>query len=365
MPSFRPDIAALTPYEVGRPIADVARELGFDMGSVIKLASNESPDGPFPGVIEAAAEAMKRANRYPNPDCWDLGQRLAAELGVDFDNLLFGAGSVALLAEIAQSVGGPGTRAVYGWPSFVMYRFVSVWAMTEHVEVPLDDDYELDLNAMAAAVDGDTRVVYLCNPNNPTGTIKGPGEIEDFVDGIPDSVLVAVDEAYHDYVTDERYQTVIPLALRRPNVVVLRTFSKIYSLAAQRIGYAVGQPETLSLVRRAQAPLTVNQVAQAAALASLGQRDEVRRRREANAAARRYLEAVFAERALPSPRSHANFVAFEMPGEDSGELAAAFLRRGVIMRPLSKGWMRVTVSSEEENRRFAEVLDEVLAEIRR
>ena len=360
MPRFRPDIAALTPYEVGRPITDVARELGFDIESVIKLASNESPEGPFPGVIGAAAEAMKRANRYPNPDCWDLGHRLAAELGVDFGNVLFGAGSVALLAEIAQSVGGPGTKALYGWPGFVMYRFVSAWAMTEHVEVQLDDDYELDLDAIAAAVDDDTRVVYLCNPNNPTGTIKGSGEIEEFVDAIPGSVLVAIDEAYHDYVTDARYQTAIPLALRRPNVVVLRTFSKIYALAAQRIGYAVGQPETLSLIRRAQAPLTVNQVAQAAALASLAQPEEVRRRREANAAARRYLEAVFAERGLPSPQSHTNFVAFEMPGEDSGELAAAFLRRGLIIRPLSRGWMRVTVGSEDENRRFVEVLDQVL-----
>jgi len=365
VPTFRPDIEGLTPYEVGRPIADVARELGFDQERVIKLASNESPEGPFPGVIEAAAEAMRWANRYPNPDCWELGHRLAEELGVEFESLLFGAGSVALLAEIAQSVGGPGTRAVYGWPGFVMYRFVSVWAMTEYVEVPLDDNHELDLEAIAAAVDDDTRAVYLCNPNNPTGTIKGPEEIEAFVDAIPESVLVAIDEAYHDFVTDERYQTAIPLALRRPNVVVLRTFSKIYSLAAQRIGYAVGRPETLGLIRRAQAPLTVNQVAQAAALASLGQADEVKRRRDANAAARRYLEAVFAERGLESPQSHTNFVAFSMPSGDSGRLAEAFLRRGVIMRPLSRGWMRVTVGSEEENRRFVEVLDEILAEVRR
>lgn len=363
MPRFRPDIAALTPYEVGRPIADVVRELGFDPATVIKLASNESPEGPFPGVIEAAARAMEGANRYPNPDCWDLGRRLAPDLGVSFENLLFGAGSVALLAEIAQALGGPGTKAVYGWPGFIMYRFVSVWAMTETVEVPLDDRFELDLDAIAAAIDEDTRVVYLCNPNNPTGTIKSAGEIEDFVAAIPEWVLVAVDEAYHDFVTDERYRTAIPLALRHPNVVVLRTFSKIYSLAAQRIGYAVGQEKTLGLIRRAQAPLTVNHVAQAAALASLGQPEEVRRRREANAAARRHLEAVFAERGLESPRSHTNFLMFRTPHADSGELADAFLRRGVIMRPLSRGWMRVTVASEEENRRFVEVLDEILEEI--
>lgn len=363
MPVFRPDIASLTPYEVGRPIADVAREHGFDPERVIKLASNESPEGPFPGVIEAAAAAMARSNRYPNPDCWDLGQKLSGELGVDFSNLLFGAGSVALLSEIAHAVGGPRTKAVYGWPSFVMYRFVSVWAMTKPVEVPLDSSYELDLERIASTVDEDTRVVYLCNPNNPTGTIKSRAELEAFFDAVPDSVLVAVDEAYHDFVTDGRYETSIPMALQRPNVVVLRTFSKIYSLAAQRIGYAVGQPETLGLIRRAQAPLTVNHVAQAAAFASLGQPEEVRRRREANAAARRHVEGVLAERGLESPRSHTNFVAFEMPARDSAALGDAFLRRGVIMRALSRGWMRVTLGSEEENRRFAEVLDEVMAEL--
>jgi histidinol-phosphate aminotransferase len=360
MPTFREDIAALTPYEVGRPIDEVAREHGIDPARVIKLTSNESPEGPFPGVVEAAAAAMARSNRYPDPSLWDLGHRLAAELGVEFSNLLFGAGSVALLVEIANAVGGPGTKAVYGWPGFVMYRFVSVWAMTKWVEVPLDDDHELDLEGIAERVDGDTRVVYLCNPNNPTGTIKTAEEVRRFVDGLPESVLVVIDEAYHDFVTDDRYRTAIPLALERPNVVVLRTFSKIYALAAQRIGYGVGQTATLREIRKAQAPLTVNQVAQAAALASLGQPEEVRRRREGNGAARRFIEATLSERRLEFPKSHTNFVYFRMPDPGSRVLAAEFTRRGVIIRPLSRGWMRVTVGSESENRRFVEVLDEVL-----
>lgn len=360
MPRFREDIAALTAYEVGRPIADVAREHGIDPARVVRLTANESPDGPFPGVVEAASRAMARSNRYPDPDVWELGHRLADELGVDFSNLLFGAGSVALLGQIAQAVGGPKTSSVYAWPGFVMYRYVSNWAMTRPVEVPLDEDLELDLDSMVETVDESTRVVYLCNPNNPTGTVKRAEEVRRFVEELPESVLVAIDEAYHDFVTEDSYGTAIPLALDRPNVVVLRTFSKIYALAAQRIGYAVGQEPTLTEIRKTQAPLTVNQVAQAAAHASLGQPEEVQRRREANGAARRFLEASFSERGLEHPRSHTNFVYFKMPTPDSRSIAGEFVRRGVIIRPMSSGWMRVTVGSEEDNRRFVEVLDEVL-----
>lgn len=365
MPTFREDIAALAAYEVGRPIDEVAREHGLDPAAVVKLTANESPEGPFPGVIEAAAAAMARANRYPDPNVGDLGHRLAEELGVDYSNLLFGAGSVALLAEIANAVGGPGTSSIYGWPSFVMYRFVSRWAMTRPVAIPLDDGFELDLERIAQTVDATTRVVYVCNPNNPTGTIKGAAEMKRFIDDLPDSVLVVVDEAYHHFVTDDRYSTAIPLALERPNVVVLRTFSKIYSLAAQRIGYAVGRPETLIEIRKAQPPLSVNQVAQAAALASLGQPNEVRRRREANEAGRRFIEGALSERGLAFPRSHTNFVYFQMAQPDSRSIASEIGRRGVIIRPLSSGWMRVTVGSEAENERFVEVLDEVLAAVDR
>lgn len=363
VPTFREDIAALSAYEVGRPINEVAREHGIDPDRVVKLTANESPEGPFPGVIEAAAEAMMRSNRYPDPDVWELGHRLADELGVDYSNLLFGAGSVALLSEIASAVGGPGTTSIYGWPGFIMYRFVSKWAMTRPVEVPLDGEFELDLDRMTETADGGTRVIYLCNPNNPTGTIKTADEVQRFVDGLPESVMVAIDEAYHDFVSDDGYGTAIPLALERPNVVVLRTFSKIYSLAAQRIGYAVGQQATLSEIRKAQAPLTVNQVAQAAALASLGQPEEIRRRREANGAGRRFIEASLSERGLQHPRSHTNFVYYRMPNADSRSMARELVHRGVIIRPMSSGWMRVSVGSEEDNRRFVEALDEVRAAI--
>jgi len=359
MPKFRPEIEALSPYEVGRPIEEVAREHGIDPDSIIKLAANESPEGPFPGVVEAVAATLSGSNRYPDNDLWALSNALATELEVDRRNLIFGNGSVALLADLANAVGGAGTNIVYGWPSFVMYRFAAIWSGTEYKEVPLTDDFSLDLNAIGEAVDWETRLVILCNPNNPTGTVTPSDDIEAFIASMPHSTIVVVDEAYHEYVEDGRYRSAIPIAVSNPNVMVVRTFSKIYGLASHRIGYAVGHVDTLAHVRKAQQPLTVSQPAQVAALASLGQPDEIRRRVEANSAARHHLIGAMKERGLPFAESHTNFIFFR-PGDDSRTTTAAFVHHGVIVRPMSEGWMRVTVGSESENRRFIEVLDQVL-----
>jgi len=364
MPRFRAEITALNPYEVGRPIEDVAREFDLDPDSIIKLTANESPEGPFPGVIDAVSAVLGNANRYPDNDLWDLSQALAHELAVPRESLLFGSGSTALISAIASAAGGPGTNLVYGWPSFVMYRFAALWSGSGFVEVPLDGNYELDLNAIGNAINVDTRVVVLCNPNNPTGTIKSADEIEHFIDMVADDVLVVVDEAYHEYVGDPRYGTAIGLALGRRNVIVLRTFSKIYSLAGFRVGFAIGHAETLAEVRKAQAPLTVATASQAAALASLGQPDEVSRRVEANAAARHYLSGVLAERDMTQIASQTNFIFFKMPGHHSDHFSTRFTELGVILRPMSDGWLRVTVGSPGENQKFVEALDVVLDRVR-
>jgi histidinol-phosphate aminotransferase len=363
MPILRPEIAALTPYEVGRPIEEVVREHGIDPADVVRLTANESPEGPFPGVMEAVTEAMRLSNRYPDNDATELVRRLAAELGVEPSNILMGNGSVALICDLAAAVGGAGTNVVYGWPSFVMYRFAAVWAGASHREVPLDDRHRLDLEAIGRAIDDGTRVVYLCNPNNPTGTVLSYAEVEAFARSVPDSVLVVVDEAYHDFVDDTGYSTATHLALELPNAVVLRTFSKIYALAAHRIGYAVGRADTLAAVRRAQQPLTVSRIAQAAALASLGQPDEVARRAALNAAGRHHLGGALAERGLSPVPSQANFVYFSLPTADSQAVSDLLTRRGVIVRPMSRGLMRVSVGSDPDNRRFLSALDEVLEEI--
>jgi histidinol-phosphate aminotransferase len=360
MPRYREGIAALNPYEVGRPIEEVARELGLDPSSIIKLTANESPEGPFPGVVEAATASLANSNRYPDNDCWDLGTKLAVGLGVSRANLLFGGGSVALISDIVKAVGGPGTNVVYGWPSFVMYRFAAIWAGAAYTEVPLNDRFELDLEAMSDAIDEDTRCVVVCNPNNPTGTIKPAGEIEDFIESLSDDVLVVVDEAYHEFVRDARYRSQVLEAVERENLVVLRTFSKIYSLAAHRVGYGVGHTSTIKELRKAQQPLAVNSVAQVSALASLGQADEVERRSDANAAARHHLSGALSERDLPQAESHTNFIFFKMPGDDSRAASDRFTELGVILRPIVGGWVRVTVGSPDENRKFVSALDHIL-----
>lgn len=360
MPRFRSDIAALNPYRVGRQLDDVARAHGLDPSEIVKLTANEGPEGPFPGVVEAASAALAESNRYPDNDCWAVGHALAGDLGVEFENIMFGAGSVALLTEIAVAAGGPGANLVYAWPSFVMYRFAAIWTGTDYREVPLGTDYQLDLGAMAEAVDNETTVVFVCNPNNPTGTIKSADEIEAFVDRLPEHVLVVLDEAYHEFVTDERHHTGIPLALERPNVMVLRTFSKAYALAALRIGYGVARRELLSELRKAQAPLTVSRVAQVAALASVGQHDELTRRVEENAARRHHLHGALSERGLEPAESHTNFIFFQL-GDRADGVIEAMTARGVLVRGMGSGSVRVTIGNEVENQRFLEALDAALS----
>lgn len=360
MPRFRPEIAALSPYVVGRQLEDVARAHGLDPDDIIKLTANEGPEGPFPGVVEAATRAMSLSNRYPDNACWELGHALADELEVDFSNLMFGAGSVALLSEIATALGGSGTNMVYAWPSFIMYRFAAIWAGSAYVEVPVDDELGLDLDAMRDAIDDETTIVVVCNPNNPTGTIRAADEIEEFIESVPEEVLVVVDEAYHEFVTDDRHRTQIPAALDRPNVVVLRTFSKIYALAGHRIGYGIARSELLSDLRKAQAPLTVNRIAQAAAIATLGQPEELRRRRDDNAARRRYIAGALAERGIRMAESHANFIFFYL-GDESERIVEEMTATGVIIRGMGDGWVRVTIGNDDENRRFVDALDTALA----
>ncbi len=204
MPRFRPDISALSPYVPGRPIEAVAAELGIAAADIVKLASNECPDGPFPAAIEAASRHLTGANRYPDDAARRLTSALSDRLGVPTDHLWLGAGSVSLLSHIALAVGGPGTKALYAWPSFVMYRIATRWAMSDAVEIPLTEGEIHDLDGMRAAIDDDTTVVYLCNPNNPSGTIVDSAALDTFIDSVPDETLVVVDEAYHDYVTSPR-----------------------------------------------------------------------------------------------------------------------------------------------------------------
>ena len=356
MPTFRDDVSQISPYRPGRPVAEVARAYGFDPAGIVKLASNESPLPPVETALHAMADAVAGVNRYPDNDCHDLRLGLADHLDVEPDHVWVGGGSSELLRVVATAVGGPGTTAIYAWPSFVVYRLASILAGAERREVPLTEGHAHDLDAMVEAIDDRTTVVYVCNPNNPTGAHLSSEEVAEFVDRVPERVLVVVDEAYHEYVTAEDYATALPLALDRPNVVVTRTFSKVYGLAALRVGYGIARPETITELRKAQAPFTVTSLGQIGALASLEERHEIARRVAENESERNRLEAAFEDRGIEYVPSQANFVYLRLGGSTE-ETTDAFLSHGVILRPFGDGWVRVSVGAPDENVRFLAALD--------
>lgn len=355
MPTFRADLDAIPTYSPGKPIDEVSRELGiFDL---CKLASNECPTEPFPEVVAAIAAAAPEVNRYPEDSGFHLVSALADLHGVDPSQIWLGAGSTQLLGCIALAVGGTGTSAVYSSPSFVMYPIASLVAGAEPIEVPLDDEWRYDLDAMLGAIRDDTTVVYVCNPNNPTATYRSGADIAAFIDAVPSDVLVVVDEAYHDYVTASDYASALPIAASRDNVIATRTFSKIYGLAGLRIGYAVGRAETIAGLRKTQPPFSANSIAQVAALEALDHPDQVAARAEANTAGRVQLEGGLAQRRIEHAPSQANFVAMKLT-DDPKDLSDRLLKEGVIVRPMGS-IIRVTVGTEGENRRFLEALDVV------
>ncbi len=358
MPRIRPEVRGIVPYKPGKPIEEVARELGLE--EIIKLASNECPLAPFPEVQAAIAAATTELNRYPDNERFRLRLALSDNLAVPPDHIWFGAGSTELLVAAAQVVGGPGTSAVYAWPSFVMYRIATRLAGAEAIEVPLDAEFRHDLAAMAAAVRPDTSVVYVCNPNNPTGTHVPGSEVGDLIDRLPDDVLAVVDEAYYDYAQAADYGSMLSRALERPNVIVARTFSKVYGLAGLRVGYAIGDPDTIAELRKAQAPFSVNTLAQVAAIEALRHPDRVEERIRANAEGLKLFHEELTARGIVHADSQTNFV-YLVLDRDGGELKRQLLELGVIVRPMSGGAVRVTVGTEPENRRFFAALDLVLA----
>ena len=359
MPKFRPDLGQIRSYVPGKAIDKVARELGI--ADIVKVASNEHPEPPFVEVTAAITAAAEQTHRYPQDPGHELGRALADHHGVSPRHVLVGAGSSQLLECIALAMGGPGTSAVYADPSFSLYPIITAVAGSRANEVAIDAVLRLDLKAMAAAVAEDTTVVYVCNPNNPTGTHVSAEAVTAFIAGISPDVLIVVDEAYADYATAPDFATALPHAVERDNVIVLRTFSKIYGLAGLRIGYGIGHGATLAALRKIQAPFSVTAVAQAAALIALDLEDRRVQRVQQNAAQRDRLEAELAARSLEFAHSQTNFVWFH-PGLDATAIADAILRDGVIVRPMGP-WIRVTVGTAAENGRFLDALDAASAAV--
>ncbi len=349
----------MAPYIPGPGVEEVAALYG--VRDAAKLSSNEAPQPPFPEVQEAIAAAAAGVNRYPDLRYTKLTEAMSEALDIPGGCFWFGAGSSALLTNTALALGGPGRSFVYPRPSFVMYRVNTALAGAEGIEVPLNRSHAVDLEAMAAAVRPDTTLVYLCNPNNPTGAYRRQADIRRFAEQAPEDVLVLIDEAYIEYVEEERRSEAVSMALERPNVTVARTFSKIYGLAGLRIGYMIGQPDTIMSLRKSETPFTVNSAAQAAALAALGLPKRVAERREANRRGVERLQSAFRERGIEHVPTQTNFIWFRLGPETPG-IIQGLLERGTIIRVTLGEWTRVTVGAPEENEKFLADLDRVLAE---
>jgi histidinol-phosphate aminotransferase len=356
-PRYRPDLDRIHPYRPGRPIAEVAAEFGLT--DVVKLASNESPEPPFPEVQEAIAAHAGTLNRYPDNAKPLLVAAISEHLGVPKERLWCGGASNELMLTTALAMGGPQTSSVYGWPSFGLYQIGSRAGFADDIAVPLDAAHRHDLDAMRAALREDTTVVYVCNPNNPTSTHVPGDDLEGFIDSVPDHVLVVVDEAYAEFATAADYRSMVPLAATRDNVMVTRTFSKVYGLAGLRIGYAVTLPESIEHFRRIQLPFTVNTLGEIAAVEALRHQDRVKQRVARNTEAIRFLTSSLRSRGFEVADSQTNFVYADF-GDGAPRITAGLLERGLIIRPvIPEGWLRITAGSPEENEHLVEALDEI------
>jgi histidinol-phosphate aminotransferase len=328
-----------------------------------KLSSNESPYPPLPSVLAAIADAAQQTNRYPDLAATPVVEALAASLDVPAEHLVVGCGSVGVATQIVEAFAGPGDEVLYAWRSFEAYPIIVQVAGARSVQVPLTPTSAHDLPAMAAAISPKTRVIFVCNPNNPTGTAVRRTELEAFLDAVPTDCLVVLDEAYLEFVRDADVPNGVSLYRDRPNVAVLRTFSKAYGLAGLRVGYAVAHPPVADAIRITNVPFSVSAVAQAAAAASLlpEAEKELLERVDATVAERDRVVSGLRATGWPVPETHANFV-WLPTGDRTDEFAAACEAAGVVVRPFSGEGTRVTIGEPPANDIF---LDVALAASRR
>jgi histidinol-phosphate aminotransferase len=345
------------------PVYPAAETYDFN-GELVKLASNETPWEPHPEVLEAARSALAGLNRYPDPDKSRLRQAIAARCDVSPGRVAVGNGSCEILLAAADAMLEPGAELVYAWPSFSMYPHLAGMSGATAIAVPLDAEGRHDLEAMAAEVTHATRLVLVCNPNNPTATALPVEALDAFLGDLPRHVCVVIDEAYVEFSTLQDPDESLDLLKRHPNAVLLRTFSKVYGLCGLRAGYALGSEDFRLAVDRVRQPFSVNAVAQAAATEALAHQDEVARRVERTVIERVHVETELADRGLQTTESHANFSWVSLGDRDEQEVLRGLAERGVIVRAGTAlgqaGHLRVTYGTREENDRFLRALDEAL-----
>ena len=354
-------ILSLTPYVPGKPVEEVKRELGLD--DVVKLASNENPLGPSPIALAAMKAALENVAQYPEGSCFELRKAVAKTLNVEPDMLIFGAGADEVIHYLGIALLCDGDEIVQADPSFVQYKAASTLMDCKAHMVPLRN-WTHDLKAMLACVNERTKLFFITNPNNPTGTIVGADQVEAVLDALPDRCLLVLDEAYYEYVDDPAYTRSLEWIWQGRNVIALRTFSKIYALAGTRVGYGVAPKPIIELLERVRAPFNVNSVAQAGALASLSDPGQVTRTRAQNLRSKEYLYRELDRMGVPYTPTQANFLWIDLQ-HDCVEVFGKLLRLGVIVRTGDifgcPTHIRVTTGTDEQNARFIQALGKVLA----
>jgi len=350
-----PHVLNLVAYEPGKPVEELAREMGLKPSEIIKLASNENPLGPSPLAIQAMRETLERSHFYPDGGAWALRNAIAEKLGLERANVILGNGSNEIIEFIGHAFLKPGDEVVTAGHAFAVYSLMAQLFGAKTIEVP-DPGFTHDLDAMLAAITPRTRQVFIANPNNPTGTLVGQEAIDRFMARVPDHVLVIFDEAYYEFL--DTPPDVLRYVRENRNVVVMRTFSKIQGLANLRIGYGLAPARIAEVLQKTRQPFNANGIAQAGALAGLADEDHMRRTRELTHEGRAYLEAEFTAMGLTFVPSAANFVLVHVGDGDA--VFKTLLRRGLIVRAMRSyklpAWIRVSVGTMEQNRAFIENL---------
>ncbi len=362
MPLVPPHVASLTPYLPGKPIEEVEREYG--VSNVAKLASNENALGPSPKALAAAREAAAKMHLYPDGAAYYLRNALAAKLGVEPKEVFVGNGSNELIELLVRTFVLEGEEVLTSAQSFVAYKLAAQAHGRTLVEAPMKARFHYDLDAIKKLMSRRTKVVFLANPDNPTGTWFTGAELTPFLDAVPKETLVVLDEAYVEFVDAPGFQDALALRRKYPNLVVLRTFSKIYGLAGLRLGYGLARPEVVEYVDRVRAPFNVNMVAQAAGVAALGDVEHVEKSRALVREERPFLAAGLAALGATVVPSQGNFILADFPGRPGKDLFEGLLREGVIVRPMG-GYgfptaQRITVGLRSENERCLSALRKVL-----
>jgi len=359
----KPNIVHLPVYQPGKPVDDVKRELGLT--EVIKLASNENPFGSSPKAKEAIAREIENISIYPDGAAVELTSALAKHHGVNTDQIIFGAGSDEIILMICRAYLLPGDETIMADQTFPQYKHNAQIENATIIEVPMKEGTH-DLYAMLERVTDKTKVVWICNPNNPTGTINNADEVEWFLSKVPGHVLVVLDEAYCEYVEDPSFPNGLQLLKKYPNVITLRTFSKIYGLASLRIGYGIGRPDVIRSINQVREPFNTSRFGQAAALAALEDEAFLAFCREENKKGLAFFNRAFAELGLKAFPAYGNFIMVDVE-RPSQEVFDALLRKGIIVRAGHKMYptsLRITVGSEEQNAKVIAALTEVLQEIK-